>query len=200
MLNFYLADLKKNKQREDPATSQTLLLSFAPYPGIRLISCEAQCRSYLNLLHLTLFCAAFAHGKLKNTMLSHFAKTLLRSSSPLVRSYSITTVLKAQLPSSVVVLEYKYGPRMLERREPYHQGHLFLAQEMIEQGTCLAGGPVAPHSALGYDGSGGEEPTGAFFWFTTLEAAQEFLEKDPYAQANLVTNYSIYDWTVAVSK
>ena len=105
------------------------------------------------------------------------------------------------LPDSVVVLEYKYVPNFWQRREPLHEGHLFLAKEMIAQGTCLAGGPVVPHVAHAYDGSAGEdEPTGAFFWFTTIEAAQEFYKRDPYQHADLVASHRIYDWNVAVSK
>jgi len=139
-------------------------------------------------------------------MINCFAKTLL-SRSPLpaaklaLRRFSATPLLKNQLPSSVVVLEYAYGPRMLQRREPYHEGHLFLASEMIEQGKCYAGGPASPHGTCSYDGSsyGGQEPTGAFFWFSDVEAANEFLEKDPYALADIVTSYKIYDWNLAVS-
>jgi len=143
-------------------------------------------------------------------MMSNFTKMMARRAMPLVRT-AFSTVAAA-LPESVVVLEYKYGPRMLQRREPYHAGHLFLVREMIQQGSCLAGGPVTQHqdysydgsggrlSTEGYDGMGGAEPMGAFFWFTTIDAANEFLRKDPYALADLVTNYAIYDWNVAVSK
>lgn len=153
-------------------------------------------------------------------MLGSFARTLaarssssstsrmaVRAAAPVASGgcgsscYSTTAVRQTQLPESVVVLEYKYGPRFLQRREPYHQGHLFLAQEMIDQGQCIAGGPVAPHKGQTYDGvSYSDDPTGAFFWFTNLESAQEFLEKDPYACADLVTSYSIYDWNVVVSR
>jgi len=116
-------------------------------------------------------------------------------------NYSTTAVrMNTELPDSVVVLEYKYGPHFLQRREPHHQGHLFLAEEMIAQGTCIAGGPAAPHSEHTYDGTSYEEPTGAFFWFTNLEAALEFYKKDPYHHADLITNHSIYDWTVSVSR
>ena len=141
-------------------------------------------------------------------MMSNFTKMMARRTVPLVRYSTVA----AALPESVVVLEYKYGPRMLERREPFHAGHLILVNEMIQQGICLAGGPVTPHrdwgydggggrlSTEGYDGTGGTEPMGAFFWFTSIEGANEFLRKDPYALADLVTNYAIYDWNVAVSK
>lgn len=147
-------------------------------------------------------------------MMKHFAKSLVRPvlsrpslltrSMPLARpSLSLVrqfTVPSFQLPQSVVVLEYEYAPRLLETREPFHEGHLFLAKEMIAQGTCIAGGPIAPHSVWNYDGEGAEEPTGAFFWFTSPEAAEEFLLKDPYANIpNMVTGYKIYDWKVAVS-
>ena len=114
----------------------------------------------------------------------------------------------AGLPDTIVVLEYEYAPQLLHKREPFHESHLFLAKEMIEQGDCIAGGPITPHCDHTYDGglglgsglSGVDQPTGAFFWFTSRAAADEFLSKDPYALADLVTNYKIYDWHVAVSK
>jgi len=137
-----------------------------------------------------------------NKMLSSFAKTLAaRSSSSFSRTSSLATTpmraaachhhppqqqlysttpvqMNIPLPSSVVVLEYKYGPHFWLHREQHHQGHLVLAQQMITMGKCIAGGPIAPHSTHSFDGSlmygtsFSEEPTGAFFWFTSLDAAQ----------------------------
>ena len=109
----------------------------------------------------------------------------------------------ASLPSQVIVLEYKYGPMIMQQKEPLHEAHLFLAQEMIDQGKCIAGGPIVPHQGHAMDGSSPfqhDEPSGAFFWFTSLEAAQEFKEKDPYSYADIATETKIYDWNVAVSQ
>ena len=113
--------------------------------------------------------------------------------------------MNAELPDSVVVLEYKYAPHFLMHREQHHQSHLMLAEDMIRQGKCIAGGPIAPHITHSFDGtfdgvSFSEEPTGAFFWFHTLQDAQYFWAHDPYARADLVTDLKIYDWTVAVKK
>lgn len=143
-------------------------------------------------------------------LLSSPSKSLLLSSTiarnNIARSaaccYSTTPVLRnTEIPSSVVVLEYKYVPNMIQRREPVHEAHLALAKEYVYQGDCIAGGPVTPHVTHGYDNmTYMDQPTGAFFWFKTKEAAEQFMLDDPYAQMDLVTSYAIYDWNVVVSK
>ncbi|KAL3809479.1 hypothetical protein ACHAXA_007779 [Cyclostephanos tholiformis] len=45
-------------------------------------------------------------------------------------------------PSTRYLLSYDYVPDVLERRGPYREGHLGLANMMIEGGTCVSGGPT----------------------------------------------------------
>ena len=62
----------------------------------------------------------------------------------------------------------------------------------MADGTCLSGGPTGPVSM--------EVPTGALFVFTTVEAAQEFVTKDPYVEHGIVTSHSIQEWNCAIQK
>jgi len=82
------------------------------------------------------------------------------------------------------VLQYKYVPDVLEKRGPFREEHLQLAQ------TCEAGGP--------YTEMGQEIPGGAFFIFATEALAKEFSEKDPYVTNGIVIEHSIVEWNVVV--
>ena len=42
--------------------------------------------------------------------------------------------------------------------------------------------------------------TGAFFFFTDEQAAQSFVDKDPYVSGGIVTGHSIVEWNVVVQK
>lgn len=90
------------------------------------------------------------------------------------------------------LLRYDYIPDVLEKRGPHREGHLNLAKELIDQGTCLAGGPTTTRA----DGP----PTGALFIFTTPEAADHFLQNDPYVSNNIVTKHTIEEWNIVVQK
>ena len=101
---------------------------------------------------------------------------------------SSTTALQA----TQYVLKYDYIPDVLEKRGPYREGHLGLAKQLIEEGTCLSGGPSGP--------PGMEVPTGAYFIFTTEDAANAFVKGDPYVSNGIVTGHSIEEWNVVVEK
>lgn len=107
-------------------------------------------------------------------------------------SRSFTTTMPA-LPEKITVLEYAYIPDVLEKRGPYRAGHLELAQSLIAQDRCLAGGPFA-------ESGSNSNPAGAYFWFTSEEAAKEFVSKDPYVTNGIVTGHKIYEWSVVVQK
>ena len=96
----------------------------------------------------------------------------------------------APLASPQYVLQYDYIPDVLEKRGPYRQGHLDLANQMIATGTCWSGGPYTE----------GGEPTGAFFFFTSHQAAQDFVQQDPYVTNGIVTGHKILEWNVVVQK
>ena len=63
---------------------------------------------------------------------------------------------------------------------------------MINENTCLSGGPTLELDT--------EIPTGALFVFTDVNAAKEFVEKDPYVENGIVTKHSITEWNVVVQK
>ncbi|GAX29325.1 hypothetical protein FisN_16Hh241 [Fistulifera solaris] len=105
------------------------------------------------------------------------------------RLFRTTTIMSA-LPDKITVLEYAYVPDVLEKRGPYRAEHLELAQSLIAQDRCLAGGPFTD----------GGSPLGAYFWFTSDEAAREFVAKDPYVANGIVTGHKIYEWSVVVQK
>lgn len=94
-------------------------------------------------------------------------------------------------PSPQYVLQYKYVTDVLEKRGPFRQGHIELAKSMIQDGTCLSGGPFGPP---------GSDPTGAFFFFTQKDAAESFVQNDPYVANGIVTDNSIVEWNVVVQK
>ena len=57
-------------------------------------------------------------------------------------------------PPTRFLLSYEYVPDVLEKRGPFREGHLGLAKEMIEEGSCVSGGPsLVPGEAVP---SGGE--------------------------------------------
>ena len=113
------------------------------------------------------------------------------SSMTTTQRCSIATSTTA-LAATQYLLKYDYVPDILEKRGPHREKHLGLAQELIDQGKCLSGGPTGPIEM--------QVPTGALFLFTDLEAAQQFTQQDPYVEAGLVTSHSIEEWNVVLSK
>lgn len=112
--------------------------------------------------------------------LSSLAVAFLSRSS---RSY--TTTRSALQASTKYVLHYDYVSDVLEKRGPFREKHLQLAQDL-----CLSGGPVSNLNE--------EVPTGALFVFGSPESAQAFVEQDPYVSGGIVTKHSIQEWTVAI--
>ena len=76
--------------------------------------------------------AAFTPA-ISNTLLpTSTRRSFARSTSPLFSS-----------PPTRYLLTYDYIPDVLEKRGPFREGHVGLAKEMIEKGTCVSGGPSA---------------------------------------------------------
>ena len=63
------------------------------------------------------------------------------SSPPASIARATTTRLFSTAPPTRYLLNYEYIPDVLEKRGPYREGHIGLAKEMIESGTCVSGGP-----------------------------------------------------------
>ncbi len=68
--------------------------------------------------------------------------TLTGSMSQL--SSSATPASSAPITSTRYILSYDYIPDVLEKRDPYREGHLGLAKSMVADGTCINGGPTFP--------------------------------------------------------
>eukprot|EP00980_Cylindrotheca_fusiformis_P023608 scaffold10671_cov131-Cylindrotheca_fusiformis.AAC.6 len=96
------------------------------------------------------------------------------------------------LAGTQFLLKYEYIPDVLEKRGPFREGHLGLADQMIKEGTCLSGGPTGE--------VGMEVPTGALFIFTEEAAAKKFVEGDPYVSNGIVTGHSIEEWNIVLQK
>ena len=103
---------------------------------------------------------------------------------------STTTALSAT--GTQYCLHYDYVPDVLEKRGPHREQHLDLAQRLIDEGKCLAGGPTGPPNM--------EVPTGALFVFTDAEAAAAMRDNDPYVEHGIVTDSRIVEWNVVVAK
>eukprot|EP00934_Nitzschia_sp_Nitz4_P001855 Nitzschia sp. Nitz4//scaffold42_size132992//114557//114841//NITZ4_003419-RA/size132992-processed-gene-0.47-mRNA-1//-1//CDS//3329551778//1855//frame0 len=88
------------------------------------------------------------------------------------------------------ILEYVYIPDVMEKRGPYREGHLGLAKQMAQEGTCLHGGPT---------GEPGKDPTGALFVFVSQEAAESYVKGDPYIANGIVSSYTISEWNCAIN-
>jgi uncharacterized protein YciI len=88
----------------------------------------------------------------------------------------------------LTVLIYTYVEGMLERRAPYRDGHLALADRMLEEGRLLIAGAI------------GDPPHGAHLVFTGAAAAEEFAAADPYGEAGLISSREIQPWNVVAQR
>ncbi len=69
-----------------------------------------------------------------------FNPSFLQLNSKRIGSHSTARLLSS--PPTRYLLSYEYIPDVLEKRGPYREGHLGLANDMIEKGTCISGGPM----------------------------------------------------------
>ncbi len=88
----------------------------------------------------------------------------------------------------VYLLLYEVVDDYVQKRAPFRQSHLALASRLVERGDLLLGGAF-------------EEPVDrAVILFRSQEAAEFFVQRDPYVQNGLVTKWAIRRWnTVAGS-
>ena len=108
---------------------------------------------------------------------------------PPSNKYSTTS---SALQATQYLLRYDYIPDVLEKRDPYREGHLGLAKQFIADGTCLSGGPTGE--------VGMEIPSGALFIFTDAESAKAYAASDPYVLNGIVTGHTIEEWNVVLQK
>ncbi len=84
---------------------------------------------------------------------------------------------------------YQYVEDVLEKRKPYREAHIALANSYAEKGKVKLGGAV---------GNVGEDPDKALIVFTTEKAAKEFLKKDPYMEHGIVKGHNLQEFHVVV--
>jgi uncharacterized protein YciI len=86
------------------------------------------------------------------------------------------------------VLLYKTVENYVERRAPYREQHLTLAQAAHERGELVMAGALADPA----DGAilifKGENPS----------VAEAFVHQDPYVENGLITEWEVRPWTVVI--
>jgi hypothetical protein len=84
------------------------------------------------------------------------------------------------------VLFYDYGENALERRAPYREEHLGLANASHAKGDIVMAGAF------------NDPLDGAALVFRTREAAEAFVKVDPYVSSGLVTGWRVREWNVVI--
>jgi len=86
------------------------------------------------------------------------------------------------------LLIYETVPDYIERRAPYREEHLSLAQKAHERGEMVMAGALA------------EPADGAVLVFNgeTPSAAENFARNDPYVKAGLIAKWRVRPWTVVI--
>ena len=84
-------------------------------------------------------------------------------------------------------LFYKTVENFAERRQPYRQEHLALAEQAHREGRLLLAGALKPAD-------------GALLIFRadTATAVEAFAQSDPYVRHGLVTEWRVREWTVVI--
>ena len=88
--------------------------------------------------------AIAAAARLAMPSTSNLAATAFTPAHTQRRSFVHSTGPLFSSPPTRYLLSYDYIPDVLEKRGPYREGHIGLAKEMIEKGTCVSGGPTLP--------------------------------------------------------
>jgi uncharacterized protein YciI len=85
-----------------------------------------------------------------------------------------------------LILFYDYVNDIMERRAPHREAHLAAIGVLKDRGAVVAGGAL------------GEPVTGAAIVFDvpSEDEVREFVERDPYVVAGLVTGWRVVPWTV----
>jgi uncharacterized protein YciI len=91
------------------------------------------------------------------------------------------------VPETLQILQYEYVPDMADKRTPHRQAHLDLIAAYHGDGRIVMGGAV------------GDPPSAGLIVFRTADAAQAFVDEDPYGAAGLVVKSTIQPWTVVTS-
>lgn len=86
------------------------------------------------------------------------------------------------------LLFYDMVENYLERRQPFREEHLALANQFVDRGEIVLGGALA-NSANG---------AVLVFHAESSQVVENFVAADPYARNGLVTAWRVREWTVVV--
>lgn len=91
-------------------------------------------------------------------------------------------------PETHFLLMYEYVEDILERRAPYRDAHLANLQRLKDEGRVLMAGAL------------GDPVTGAAIVFSPCTAAEvgEYVLRDPYYEAGLITDWRAIPWNVVI--
>ena len=84
------------------------------------------------------------------------------------------------------LLFYDYVADVVAKRDPFRPAHLDLARSFNADGRLKLAGAYA------------DPVDGALFVFTSREAAEEFVSRDPYVANGLVPAHRIREWNVVI--
>lgn len=86
------------------------------------------------------------------------------------------------------ILFYQTIENYVERRIPFREEHLSLAQKAFQNGSLILGGALA------------DPPDGAVLVFKgdSQKVAEEFAKNDPYVKNGLITEWHVRPWIVVI--
>lgn len=84
-----------------------------------------------------------------------------------------------------IVAFYEVAPEALARVMEYFPAHKTRLDEFHARGVLLAAGPL------------GNPPEGAMALFTSREAAEEFIQGDPFVVNGVVSSWRVVEWNAA---
>ena len=86
------------------------------------------------------------------------------------------------------ILFYKTVENYIERRAPFREEHLRLAQLAHQNGTLILGGALA------------DPVDGAILVFKgdSSKVAEDYVQLDPYVKNGLITEWNIHTWNVVI--
>ncbi len=83
---------------------------------------------------------------------------------------------------------YETQPEGLAKAREHFAGHRARLDEFHRRGVLMMAGPY------------GQPPVGALGVFTSREAAEEFVDGDPFVQHGVVARYFFHDWNEVLAK
>jgi uncharacterized protein len=87
------------------------------------------------------------------------------------------------------VLFYKTVDNYIEKRAPFREEHLRLAEEARQNGDLVMAGALADPA----------DEALLIFQSETAEVAESFAQNDPYVKNGLISEWKVRPWTVVIS-